>query len=86
MKVRNRAGIILMADKGLKTKFDPSALRFRNTFQKALELGVDLNNTNVCFKRDGVVYKVTAYRTINGTKRFKEVVYVVPVLILKQIS
>lgn len=51
--------LILLANNGLKTKFDASVVRFKKTFKEAEKLGVDLNNTTQYFKRDGIVWKVS---------------------------
>jgi DNA replicative helicase MCM subunit Mcm2 (Cdc46/Mcm family) len=51
--------LILTANNGLKTKFDASQIRFSKTFADAKKAGVDLNNTNIFFKKDGFVWKVS---------------------------
>lgn len=51
--------LILLANNGLKTKFDASQVKFKKTFKQAEKLGVDLNNTNQYFKKDGIVWKVS---------------------------
>lgn len=47
--------LILKANNGLKTKFNTEVIKFKKTFKKAEKLGIDLNNTNEFFKKDGVI-------------------------------
>lgn len=82
-----RKEIILNANKGLKTKFDPSVVKFKKTFKIALKMGVDLNNTNEYFKKDGFVWKVSFVsghhsKSLGG--RYFEVISLIPTLTLKK--
>ena len=75
----------LNANKGLKTKFDASKVKFKSTFNRAKKLGVDLNNTTEWIKKDNTIYKISfiSYKS-KVTGRYTEVLDLLPMIILKK--
>lgn len=71
--VREFSGIILKANNGLKTKFDTSSIKFKNTFAKAKKLGVDLNNTTKMFKKNGTIFLVSVTQYSHKGRNYESV-------------
>jgi len=79
--------LILTANEGLKTKFDAKNIKFKKTFKAAEKAGVDLNNTNLFFKKDGVIWKVSVISGKYSKKlggHYFESFSLIPWLILKK--
>ena len=82
--MRTQPNFIKNINDGLKIKLDVSNLKLKSTFAKAKKLGIDLNNTNKFFKKDGCVYIVitTAFKYKSDGK-YRESVSVYPYLNLQ---
>lgn len=79
--VREFNGIILKASNGLKTKLDVSGLKYKKTFLEAKRKhGIDLNNTNKMFKKDGTIWLVSVMRIKHSDGKTREYVNVYPFL------
>lgn len=81
----NNGNLIKQANDGLITKFDTSIIKYKNTFKQAEKLGVDLNNTNYCFKKDGFVWGISfiGYKS-KVTGRYTEIINLLPLVRLKK--